>query len=248
MNYIKLCLLGIIAIQMASANTLSKSQINQYNNRKDLPFIIAPEDAMLNTDPEPDLSNPGFVQLYNGKNLDGWKVRGGTCSFEAHPDKIIGKTVPGSPNTFLCLEREDYDNFIFSVELYWEVNSNSGVMIRSSAMKSGQKERIVGPQIEMEGFQPRGWSGGIYGEGVGGWIYPLWLDAHEKVRNSLKEGQWNRITILANGPVIKTWLNGEPAANWETDKYTSGLIGLQIHAGKTGEVHFRNPIILEPKN
>ena len=93
----------------------------------------------------------------------------------------------------------------------------------------------------MEGVgQNRGWSGGIFGQGAGGWRYPLWLDAHKEVRNTLKKESWNRVTIEAKGNTIKTWVNGLPAAHWVNDEYTKGFFGLQNHSGKKGEVHFRN--------
>ena len=70
---------------------------------------------------------------------------------------------------------------------------------------------VYGPQCEMEGFEKdRGWSGGIYGQDAGGWLYPLWLDAHEEARKALKKGQWNRVTIQAIGKDVKTWVNGVP--------------------------------------
>ena len=50
---------------------------------------------------------------------------------------------------------------------------------------------------------------------------------------------------MAKGKVIKTWINGIPAAHWETEKYLKGFFSLQVHSGKTGEIHFRNIKIKE---
>lgn len=205
---------------------------------------VAPGDALLNTDPEPDLTE-GFVSLYNGKDLDGWIPRGGYQSFEAQGDKIVGKVIQGSPSTYLCTKREDYGDFILAAELFWVENSNSGVMIRARHKPGDKYEVVYGPQVEMEGFSPRGWSGGIYGQSFGAWRYPLWLDAHKEARQALNEGQWNRVTILCDGPTVKTWINGTPAAHWVNDEHLTGLIGLQIHSGQKGEVHFRNIKIRE---
>ena len=93
----------------------------------------------------------------------------------------------------------------------------------------------------MEAFsKQRFWSGGIYGQSAGGWTYPLWLEAHEEVRNAMNKDGWNRLTIQAKGDTVKTWLNGKPAAHWKTDEYKEGFFSLQIHSGKEGTVHFRN--------
>lgn len=226
-------------------NRISESQeryIERYEHQTEK---VAPEDALLNTDPEPDLNDPGFVDLYNGKDLSGWIPRGGECTFEAVQDKIVGTVVRGSPSTYLSTQREDYRDFILTAELYWEVNSNSGIMIRAQRRPNEKFETVFGPQVEMEGFGERGWSGGIYGQSAGGWLYPMWLEAHTEARQALQEGAWNRVTILCQGPTIKTWINGVPAAHWETEKYRAGFIGLQIHSGKEGEVHFRNVKINE---
>lgn len=201
---------------------------------------VAPEDALINTEREPKLKK-GFVSLYNGKNLDGWTPLGGHCTFEAKSDAIVGTTVPGSPSTYLSTTKDDYSDFIFTAELKWEVDGNSGIMFRAQSKPGDKGEIVYGPQAEMEGFsQDRGWSGGIYGQSAGGWLYPMWLDAHKKVRKALKQDDWNRITIKAVGDTIKTWVNGIPAAHYQTDKYFQGFFSLQVHSGKQGTIHFRN--------
>ncbi|MEL7267045.1 MAG: family 16 glycoside hydrolase [Planctomycetota bacterium] len=41
--------------------------------------------------------------------------------------------------------------------------------------------------------------------------------------------------------MVKTWVNGIPAANWVDDgTYREGFFGLQIHKGKQGKVRFRD--------
>lgn len=229
-----------IRIMELSANQVSKSQQKYVAQYKKQSLKVAPEAALINTDQEPSLKK-GFVNLYNGKNLDGWTPRGGTCTFEASGESIIGTCVKGSPNTYLSTDRENYGDFIFTAELKWAVDGNSGIMFRAKRKPGKQAETIYGPQCEMEGFEKdRGWSGGIYGQSAGGWRYPLWLEAHKKARKALKKNEWNRITIKAVGTNVKTWVNGVPAANWESDEYLDGFFGLQIHSGKQGEVHFRN--------
>lgn len=207
--------------------------------------IVPPELAQFNFDAEPDLSAPGFVDLYNGRDLEGWRVLGGNCTFEAVGEKIVGTVVVGSPSTYLTTVRDDYADFILTAELFWEVNSNSGVQFRSRERTAGGEKTVYGPQVEMEGFTPRGWSGGIFGQGLSTWLYPLWLEGHREARTALREGEWNRVTVLARGPDIKTWVNGVPTAHWRTEEFLEGFISLQIHSGKEGEVHFRKVRVKE---
>jgi hypothetical protein len=107
--------------------------------------------------------------------------------------------------------------------------------------QSGEKHAVFGPQVEMEGIKKtRGWSGGIYGQSCGGYWYPLWLKQHDEVRKALKKESWNRVTVMAKGNMVKTWLNGVPAAHWVgDDTYTKGYFGLQVHKAKSGKVLWR---------
>ena len=46
--------------------------------------------------------DPGWVSLFDGKSLDDWKVNGGSAAYKVEDGSIVGTTVEGSPNTFLC--------------------------------------------------------------------------------------------------------------------------------------------------
>jgi len=238
---------SIAALSLVQGNQVSKSQRWAIESYKVQTQIITPEDALINTETEPDLTE-GFVDLYNGKDLTGWTPRGGNCTFEARGKAIVGTTVQGSPSTYLSTNKEDYQDFIFTDEIKWAVDGNSGVMFRAQRKPSGKDELVFGPQCEVGGIKKgRNWSGGIYGQSAGAWRYPLWLEAHEEVRDAIKGDARNRVTIQAVGNNVKTWINGIPAANWEDDEYPKGYFGLQVHAGKQGEVHFRNLKVKELK-
>lgn len=223
----------------ASAGTLDPAQEKFVQKYKKQPNPPKPGEMLINTDAEPDLSK-GFVDLFDGKDLKGWTPKGGTCKFEAKDGCIVGTCVPGSPSTYLSTDKADFTDFIFTCEMKWEVNGNTGVMFRAVDKKDKKGATVMGPQAEMEGFgQDRKWSGGIYGQGCGGWWYPLWLEEHKEAREALKKGEWNRLTIYAKGDVVKTWLNGVPAAHWTNDEYLKGFFSLQIHSGKAGKVLWR---------
>lgn len=242
-----LCLATAIRMAGASDSISDATQLDHIRSKfkRDTNASIEKlKQLPMNTDSEPDLSE-GFTSLYKGDgDLSGWTVLGGNHSFEASGEFIRGTCVKGSPNGFLCTTRQDYQDFIFTVEVRWEVEGNTGLMIRAQT-KPGKKEResiVFGPQVEMESpSQGRGWSGGIYGEKAGGWHYPLVLDAHEPARKAIISNGWNRVTVMAKGDTIKTWINGVPATNWKNDEFNmKGFFGLQIHSGKAGTVLFRN--------
>ncbi len=115
-------------------------------------------------------------------------------------------------------------------------------MFHAQTKPSKNGEIVFGPQAEMEGITgDRYWSGGIYGQSCGGYFYPLWLTDHKKARAALDRTGWNRLTILAKGNVVKTWINGVPVAHWLDDgTYSKGFFGLQIHKGTKGKVVWKN--------
>ena len=53
---------------------------------------------------------------------------------------------------------------------------------------------------------------------------------------------------MAKGDIVKTWVNGVPAAHWvDNGTYSKGAFGLQIHKGKEGTVLWRNLRVKELK-
>ncbi|MFN3192386.1 MAG: DUF1080 domain-containing protein [Aureliella sp.] len=231
------------------AGDVDPSQKAWYDKYKKQENVPDPAKQLLNTDKEPDLSE-GFEPLCNGKDLSGWTPKGGTCKFEVIDGNIVGTCVPGSPSTYLSTDKADYADFIFTCDLKWEVGGNSGVMFRAKTREGKKGETVVfGPQAEMEDpAQGRGWSGGIYGQSCGGYFYPNWLTEHKEIRGAIDNEGWNRITIHAKGDVVKTWVNGVPAAHWVGDgAYREGFFSLQIHKGQAGKVHFRNIRVKELK-
>ncbi|WP_390889112.1 sulfatase-like hydrolase/transferase [Rhodopirellula halodulae] len=235
---IAVCLFASHGLSAAELDPQQSAWHAKYKKQVNAPL---PEEMLLNTDAEPNLSE-GFTSLFNGKDLQGWTVRGGTCTFEVQDDTIVGKVVPGSNSTYLSTER-DFGDFVFSCEMKWEEQCNSGVMFRAQTKaNSDGTETVFGPQAEMEGVaKDRHWSGGIYGQSCNGFFYPLWLKEHADARAAFRPNEWNRLTISARGKVVKTWVNGVPAAHWVDDgTYSKGFFGLQMHKGATGEVHWRN--------
>jgi len=53
----------------------------------------------------------GWQNLFNGKDLTGWKRLGGKAEYSVENGVIIGRTVVNSRNTFLVTEKE-YGDFI----------------------------------------------------------------------------------------------------------------------------------------
>lgn len=228
---------------------LGKGQKQWYSSYKKQPNVPKIDDQLVNTDAEPELKQ-GFVDLFNGKDLTGWTPYGGTSNFTVENGQIVGTCVKGSQSTYLCTTDTSFDNFIFTCDFKWDVEGNTGVMFRSrikpnekAKIDNDQTKVVFGPQVEVEEpSKGRFWTGGIYGQSCGGYYYPLWLKEHEPTRKAVKKDDWNRVTIFAQGKVVKTWINGVPMSHWvDTDnEYPKGYFGLQVHKGRQGKIRFRN--------
>src|SRR5687767_15553067 len=70
-----------------------------------------------------------WINLFDGKTLDGWTVKGGTAKYTVEDGMIVGTTVEGSPNTFLC--KGPFADFELEFDVLCDQPLNSGVQIRS---------------------------------------------------------------------------------------------------------------------
>ena len=188
--------------------------------------------------------NGNWKNLFNGKDLSGWKAVAGKATFEVKDGVIEGTAVHGTGNTFLVSE-EMYTDFILEVDLKINhISSNSGIMARGQfdpAARNGEG-LVFGYQIEADPT-PRAWSGGIYDEARRGWFYTL--DLNPAAKSAFKMGEWNTYRIEAIGNTIKTWINGQEVAYFMDDMDAKGFIGLQVHSIQKKEdegrkTYFRN--------
>lgn len=185
--------------------------------------------------------NSGFVNLFNGKNLDGWSQRNGTATYRVEGDAIVGETSEGSPNSFLCTDQL-YGDFELNFDVKVDSQLNSGVQIRSQSEGDTPTGRVNGPQVEISLDKMAGY---VYGESAGGWMTP---DADRKPTDRFIDGEWNSYRIVAFGNQIQTWINGHQISNLTHEErfksHPKGFIGLQVHGIGAGqgpyEVRWRN--------
>jgi len=101
---------------------------------------VDPQSLELNATPEPDLTQVGMVDLFNGKNLTSWSVKGGLMPFTVEEGEIVGTCDPKVRlNSFLATD-QNYSDFLFTVEYQWDVNSNSSVMFRAVTRPLDEKK------------------------------------------------------------------------------------------------------------
>lgn len=170
-------------------------------------------------------SSDGWQQLFNGKDLTGFKQLNGEAPYKVEDGCLVGVSAAGQPNSFMATEQE-YGDFILEFEAMCDPSLNSGVQFRSESRADYQNGRVHGYQCEIDPSD-RAWSGGVYDEARRGWLVTL---ADNKAgQEAYKKADWNKYHIEAIGNNIRIWLNGVNTANLYDDETAKGFIAFQVH-------------------
>lgn len=184
-----------------------------------------------------------WIRLFDGKTLNGWSVHSGTAKYAVEKGTIVGTAVLGSPNSFLCTNRE-FGDFVLEFEVKVDPELNSGVQFRSliakepseftATNKDGKQvqrklpvDRVYGYQVEIA-MSKAGASGNVYDEARRARFLDDFKDK-PKARAAFKDGKWNKYRVECRGDSIKTWVNGVAAADFKDSATSRGIIGLQVH-------------------
>lgn len=220
-----------------------------------LPFLATgtPEEPVPSIEPPfgadtATLLQDGYISLFDGRTLTGWRKAGGTGKYKVEDGAIVGhgKNIRG--NTFLCTN-ETYRDFILTFQFQFvDRSGNSGCQFRSQ--QRNKTGRVFGYQCEHDNNDKRSYTAGIYDEARRGWLFPGKFTTGNAASTFSLRGRelfrwkdWNTIVIKCDGKRIQTWLNGVSRADFE-DKDEShftpeGFIALQVHGGKSAHVKWR---------
>jgi putative heme-binding domain-containing protein len=183
--------------------------------------------------------------LFDGESLAGWEtVEADARWWKAADGMLVGGSLEEHVphNTFLST-KERFGNFELSFMIRIRGGGgfiNSGIQIRS--------ERVPNSS-EMSGYQVDagpGWWGKLYDESRRNRVIGEPLDA-AAVDAAIKPDDWNAYRIRAEGPRIRSWINGVPALDYrEPDPGIplDGHIGFQVHGGGNALVEMKD-IVLE---
>jgi len=179
--------------------------------------------------------------LFDGKSTKGWEPRAKIESFKA----VDGELHLVSKVNVWVVSDVKLSDFVAELEVK--------IPQENSGFNSGLGFRLIGDKGKPKGYQceiDRSKPGGVYGIGMGGWLYPKGkeqTDAYNKAAKGLfKPEEWNHFKVEAKGPLIRTWLNGKLIADLEHKQSLKGHFGIQHH-GKGGTVKFRNLRVRELK-
>ena len=180
----------------------------------------------------------GWVSLFDGKTLDGWKVSTENSSAFVVKDGTIG-AVSGRAHLFYNgpVGNHDFKNFEFQCDVMTTPGSNSGIYIHTEYQESNWPYKGYECQVNQTHEDWRK-TGGLYGI----------QDNKEAVA---KDGEWFHYEIKVEGKHIVTKINGKTVADftepegWEPPqdmpgrKLSSGTIAFQAH-DPNSKTYFKN--------
>ena len=177
----------------------------------------------------------GWVSLFNGKDLTGWKAHGQE-RWTVDDGEIHGVAVTKEYG-YLSTEKT-YRDFEMKAKFKAEGTGNSGVFYHSTL----DGVDIKGVQVEVDPH-PGMHTGGLYESAGRGWL----IQPSEAAEKALAVDGWNEVRAVVRGPHVQTWVNGIPAVDYTdpSPKYTDGLIALQLHAGGEGRMRFKDIVVRE---
>ena len=218
-NYTLFLALLVLSYSCASLSLFSPETHNHYTTNND-----------NSSNSEPIVNQANTINLFNGKDLNGWIVYG-TEKWYVEDGILVCESGPDAQYGYLGTE-DYYKNFVLNLEFMQEANGNSGVFFRSTV----EGTKVSGWQVEVA--PPGLYTGGIYESYGRGWLIK---PSHGK-DSSLIMGDWNKLTVKVEDSNVTTWLNGKKMISYSDKKIgdANGRIALQIHDGGGIKVKWRN--------
>jgi hypothetical protein len=166
----------------------------------------------------------GFVQLFNGKDLTGWKTHpGDKAKWEVKDNAIVGTGSAGH----LFSDRGDYENFHLRFEVKINDKGNSGQYFRADFAKAfppGYEAQINSTHTDKVR------TGSLYADGRDGY------SAEEKKKmlifdKLVEPDTWFTQEVIAVGNHIIIKVNGKTTVDFvdEKNRHTKGHFAIQQH-------------------
>ncbi len=202
--------------------------------------------------------NDGFIELFNGKNLDGWTAAKEKPNSFIVEDGLL-KCVDGRSHLFYSgsVGDADFKNFELKVKAKTTKGANSGVYFHTKYQESGWPEAGFEAQVNSTHTDAKK-TGSLYG------VVNIWAPDKDKTKSHplvrvnqnqevflhqkqapSKDGKWFDYHIIVKDQTITIKVNGETQVVWNQPedwdrtgrRIGSGTIGIQAH-DPDSKVHY----------
>lgn len=181
-------------------------------------------------------TGPSRQVLFDGKTLAGWHALGEAAW--TVKDGAIQALNPKKKWAHLVTDRVFADGYV-RVKYYNRVG-NSGLYVRAA---EGGAYQVKGMQVDFGTTQ----DGAVMRVTDSAWG---WVELVTRASDSgwARPGQWNELAVDAQGPSLKTYINGRLV--WQGANVAgiaaSGRFALQLHDGDANDIAFKDIELLLP--
>ena len=157
----------------------------------------------------------GWILLFNGKNLDGWKALDGWKTANRFPSKTPvehGSINPHGCGGYMVIYEEPFEDFVLTLDLKLSYPCNSGIFLRTSPLEPPFCVDVGFNGVEVAIDTTTGTTytdpGAIY-------------DLVRPTRNAMKPaGEWNHFIITNHENLITVTINGDLVNIADLDQFT----------------------------
>ncbi|MEX2580798.1 MAG: sulfatase-like hydrolase/transferase [Verrucomicrobiales bacterium] len=195
----------------------------------------------------------GFVNLFNGKNLNGWDGDPELWSVE---DGAITGVTDGTleSNRFLSWKGSTVHNFDLRVQVKVSPGGNSGIQYRGHPAPETGLDIVTGYQCDIVADRPE-YNGMLYEEkgrrilshtGEKVVVAPdgqPWIVGAMPVKEFAPD-QWHQYRVRVRGNHHQHWIDDHPTADLvdldEAGRSLGGVLAVQVHVGPAMKIQFKD--------
>jgi len=205
------------------------------------PLIVLIVSVPFESPNDQGMKDPKPVAIFDGRTFEGWE--GDLKIFRIEDGAIVSGSLKDkiARNEFLCTRRT-YGDFELrlKVKLLGGDAANAGIQFRTKRIPNN---------YEVSGYQADvgiGWWGALYDESRRNKV--LTGPDQAKMKDVVRNGEWNDYVIRAEGKHIQLWVNGVQTVDYieqDPNIETSGVVCPQIHAGPPSEAWYKDITIAD---
>lgn len=158
------------------------------------------------------LAQTGWISLFNGKDLTGWKIGGGPATFQVI-DGALTTTAGPVAHAFYDGPAHDFKNFELSVDVQAAPNSNGGIYFHTEFQATGFPRQGFEVQVNNTYAVDPIKTGSLY--------HVVDLPA-----SPIKDNEWYTTLITVQGNTVTVAINGKEVLRWtQTPDWNGGREG-----------------------
>ncbi len=181
----------------------------------------------------------GFVLLFNGKNLDGWKGAENPETFSVKEGELVAHGRRAHLFYVGPVNGASFTSFHLKAQVLTKPKANSGVYFHTEYQERGWPRKGYEAQVNNSGKDAKR-TGGLYG-------------AADNMKQVATDGEWFQYEVIVRGKRVVTKVNGKVITDyteaddvnfpgWPGRRLSQGTFAIQGH-DPGSEVHYRNIMV-----